>query len=26
VDLVGPYEPTPFKAGGHKKGVKPVDM
>jgi hypothetical protein len=23
---VGPYEPTPFKAGGHKKGVKPADM
>jgi type 1 glutamine amidotransferase len=26
VDLVGPYEPTPFKAGGHKKGVKPIDL
>jgi type 1 glutamine amidotransferase len=26
VDFVGPYEPTPFKAGGHKKGVKPIDL
>jgi type 1 glutamine amidotransferase len=26
VDLVGAYEPTPFKAGGHKKGVKPGDL
>jgi len=26
VELVGTYEPTPFKAGGHKKGVKPADL
>ncbi len=26
VDLVGKYEPTPFKHGGHKKGVKPEDL
>lgn len=26
VEIVGPYEPTPFKAGGHKKGVKPADL
>ena len=25
VDLVGKYEPTPFRDGGHKKGVKPSD-
>ncbi|NDC54170.1 MAG: hypothetical protein EBZ74_07700 [Planctomycetia bacterium] len=26
VDLVGTYEPTPFKSGGHKKGLKPADL
>lgn len=26
VDLVGEYHPTPFKFGGHKKGVKPADL
>ena len=26
VDIVGTFEPTPFKAGGHKKGVKPADL
>jgi type 1 glutamine amidotransferase len=26
VDLVGTYEPSPFKFGGHKKGVKPSDL
>jgi hypothetical protein len=26
VDLVGTYEPTPFKSSGHKKGVKPADL
>uniref|UniRef100_A0A7C2JXH1 ThuA-like domain-containing protein n=1 Tax=Schlesneria paludicola TaxID=360056 RepID=A0A7C2JXH1_9PLAN len=26
VDLVGTYEPRPFKFGGHKKGVKPADL
>ena len=26
VELVGTYEPTPFKSGGHKKGVKPADL
>lgn len=25
VDIVGEYEPRPFKFGGHKKGVKPSD-
>jgi hypothetical protein len=25
VDLVGKYEPRPFKFGGYKKGVKPAD-
>jgi hypothetical protein len=25
VDLVGKYEPLPFKFGGYKKGVKPAD-
>ncbi|MFL5342417.1 MAG: ThuA domain-containing protein [Gemmataceae bacterium] len=25
VDLVGKFEPTPFRDGGHKKGVKPSD-
>jgi hypothetical protein len=25
VEIVGPYDPTPFKFGGHKKGVKPSD-
>lgn len=26
VDLVGEYKPTPFKFGGHAKGVKPADL
>jgi hypothetical protein len=26
VDLVGPYEPTPFKFDGYKRGVKPADL
>jgi len=26
VDLVGTFEPTPFKSGGHRKGVKPADL
>lgn len=26
VDLVGTFEPMPFKSGGHKKGVKPADL
>jgi hypothetical protein len=26
VALVGPFEPLPFKFGGHKKGVKPSDL
>ncbi|MEI6241224.1 MAG: ThuA domain-containing protein [Planctomycetia bacterium] len=26
VEIVGTFEPTPFKAGGHKKGVKPADL
>lgn len=26
VDLVGRYEPLPFKFGGHKPGVKPADL
>ncbi len=26
VELVGKYEPLPFKFGGHKKGVKPADL
>lgn len=26
VDIVGKYEPLPFKFGGHKKGVKPADL
>ncbi len=26
VDLVGEYKPTPFKGGGHAKGVKPEDL
>ena len=25
VDIIGPYQPLPFKFGGHKKGVKPSD-
>jgi hypothetical protein len=25
VEIVGPYDPTPFKFGGFKKGVKPSD-
>jgi hypothetical protein len=26
VDVVGTFEPLPFKFGGHKKGVKPADL
>ncbi len=26
VALIGKYEPTPFKFGGHKKDVKPADL
>lgn len=26
VDLVGPFDPTPFGFDGHKKGVKPSDL
>lgn len=26
VDIVGAYEPLPFRAGGHKKGVRPADL
>jgi hypothetical protein len=26
VDVVGTYEPSPFKFGGHKPGVKPADL
>jgi hypothetical protein len=26
VDIVGEYKPTPFKDGGHIKGVKPSDL
>jgi hypothetical protein len=26
VELVGPYEPLPFKFGGAAKGVKPSDL
>ena len=26
VDVVGTFDPTPFKSGGHKKGVKPADL
>jgi hypothetical protein len=26
VTLVGDYSPSPFKFGGHKKGVKPADL
>jgi len=26
VEIVGTFEPTPFKAGGHRKGVKPADL
>lgn len=26
VDLVGEYKPSPFRFGGHKKGVKPADL
>jgi hypothetical protein len=26
VDIVGTFDPTPFKAGGHKKGLKPAAM
>jgi type 1 glutamine amidotransferase len=26
VDIVGKYEPTPFKGGGYTKGLKPADL
>lgn len=26
VDLVGKYEPSPFKFGGYRRGVKPADL
>jgi hypothetical protein len=26
VDVVGTFEPTPFKSGGHKKGLRPAEM
>ncbi|QEL18678.1 ThuA domain-containing protein [Limnoglobus roseus] len=26
VDIVGEFKPLPFKAGGHKPGVKPADL
>ena len=26
VDLVGDYQPLPFKFDGHKRGVKPADL
>jgi hypothetical protein len=26
VEIVGTFEPTPFKFNGHKKGVKPADL
>lgn len=26
VDVVGAFEPTPFRFGGHKRGVKPSDL
>jgi type 1 glutamine amidotransferase len=26
VDIVGEYKPTPFRGGGHAKGVKPSDL
>lgn len=26
VSLVGEYKPSPFRGGGHRKGVKPVDL
>ncbi len=26
VDIVGVFEPMPFKSGGHKKGMKPADL
>jgi hypothetical protein len=26
VDIVGKFEPSPFKGGGHKKGVMPADL
>jgi type 1 glutamine amidotransferase len=26
VDIVGTFDPLPFKFGGHKKGVKPADL
>jgi hypothetical protein len=26
IDFVGPYQPTTFKFGGGRKGVKPADL
>jgi hypothetical protein len=26
VELVGEYQPLPFRGGGHKKGVRPADL
>ncbi len=26
VDIVGDYQPLPFRAGGHRKGVRPTDL
>jgi SAM-dependent methyltransferase len=26
VDIVGPYEPSPFKFNGHRTGVRPADL
>jgi hypothetical protein len=26
VDIVGTFEPSPFKFGGAKKGIKPADL
>jgi type 1 glutamine amidotransferase len=26
VELVGDFQPTPFRSGGHRKGVKPADL
>ena len=26
IDFVGPYQPTTFRFGGHRKNVKPADI
>ena len=26
IDFVGPYQPTTFSFGGHRKNVKPADI